>query len=181
MTELTPPDCTPTKPATNWNSSLFDDIMRDFMVAVCGPNAVTGTCKHSVAQQLSTMPDWLYKGAYPIPNGTIPSDPWQYNSFCGYDGIVENGTWKDQCYSGSSTLQDESCGELAAYMTRLVAHYTAGGHHDSCGHWHPSGFHYNWSVLSGAQHQPSSSYPPSCVPPQSDATCVPSAVLTAQC
>ena len=50
--------------------------------------------------------------------------------------------------TGSSVLKDETCGELAAYMTRIVAHYTAGGHHDSCGHWHPSGFHYNWSVLS---------------------------------
>ena len=32
--ELTPSDCTATKPATNWNSSYFDDIMRDFMAAV---------------------------------------------------------------------------------------------------------------------------------------------------
>jgi hypothetical protein len=148
VTELTPPDCTATKPATNWNSTLFDGIMRDFMSAVCGADAVHGSCTHSVAQQLSTMPDWLYKDAFPIPNGTIPPDPWQYNSFCGYDGINVNGTWKDQCYSGSSTLNDETCGELADYMTRLVAHYTAGGHHDSCGHWHPSGFHYNWAVLS---------------------------------
>jgi hypothetical protein len=57
VTELTPPDCTSTRPATNWNSSLFDGIMRDFMTAVCGPGAVMGKCKHSVAQQLSTMPE----------------------------------------------------------------------------------------------------------------------------
>ena len=32
--ELTPPDCTATKPATNWNSTLFDGIVRDFMEGV---------------------------------------------------------------------------------------------------------------------------------------------------
>ena len=31
VTELEPPDCTATKPATNWNSTLFDGVMRDFM------------------------------------------------------------------------------------------------------------------------------------------------------
>ena len=35
VTELTPPDCTATQPATNWNSTHFDAIMRDFMTAVC--------------------------------------------------------------------------------------------------------------------------------------------------
>ncbi len=34
VTELTPPDCTTTTPATNWNSTLFDGIVRDFMAAV---------------------------------------------------------------------------------------------------------------------------------------------------
>ena len=42
--ELTPPDCTKTKRATNWNSTLFDVIMKDFMEAVCGPDAAKGTC-----------------------------------------------------------------------------------------------------------------------------------------
>ena len=60
VTELTPSDCTPSAPATNWNSTLFDGIMRDFMAAVCGPNAVRGDCKLSVVQQLSTMPSWMY-------------------------------------------------------------------------------------------------------------------------
>ena len=150
--ELTPPDCTATKPATNWNSTLFDQVMSDFMAAVCGPGAVDGRCEHSVAQQLSTMPAWLYKNAYPIPKGALPTDPWQFNAFAGYDGVMgPNGTWLDAdniCYNGNQSLHDESCGELSAYMTRLVAHYTAGGHHDSCGHWHPSGFHYNWTILS---------------------------------
>jgi len=60
--ELTPSDCTKTKPATNWNSTYFDGIMRDFMAAVCGPDAVQGTCKLSVVQQLSTMPSYMYEG-----------------------------------------------------------------------------------------------------------------------
>jgi len=58
--ELTPPDCTSTKPATNWNSTFLDQLMKDFMVAVCGPDAVYGTCdRSSVIQQLSTMPSWM--------------------------------------------------------------------------------------------------------------------------
>jgi hypothetical protein len=36
---------------------------------------------------------------------------------------------------------------MGLYMGRLVSHYTAGGHTDTCGHWHDSGFHYNWTVL----------------------------------
>ena len=34
--------------------------MRDFMHAVCGPNAESGECTHSVVQQISTMPTWLF-------------------------------------------------------------------------------------------------------------------------
>ena len=30
------------------------------MLAVCGDDAINGKCEHSVAQQLSTMPSWLY-------------------------------------------------------------------------------------------------------------------------
>lgn len=33
VAELDPPDCTATTPATNWNSELFDGIVRDFMTA----------------------------------------------------------------------------------------------------------------------------------------------------
>jgi hypothetical protein len=58
--ELTPPDCTATKPATNWNSTFFDQLMKDFMTAVCGLDAVHGACDRlSVIQQLSTMPSWM--------------------------------------------------------------------------------------------------------------------------
>jgi hypothetical protein len=35
--ELYPPDCTATKPATNWDSTHFDAVTADFMQAVCGP------------------------------------------------------------------------------------------------------------------------------------------------
>ena len=55
-----PPDCTAAKPATNWNSTFFDQLMKDFMTAVCGPDAVHGACDRlSVIQQLSTMPSWM--------------------------------------------------------------------------------------------------------------------------
>jgi hypothetical protein len=29
VTELRPSDCTESKPATNWNSTMFDSIMRE--------------------------------------------------------------------------------------------------------------------------------------------------------
>ena len=45
-------------------------------------------------------------------------------------------------YNRGSALVNESCVDMAAYMARIVSHYTAGGHTDSCGHWHESGFHY---------------------------------------
>ena len=121
VTELTPSDCTTTKPATNWNSSYFDDIMRDFMAAVCGPNAVNGECKLSVVQQLSTMPSWMYEGGYcPDPAGCLPDYPW-------------NTTSHFSAYAGGSALKDPTCGEMARYYGRLVGHYTSGGHY---GEWH---------------------------------------------
>jgi hypothetical protein len=132
--ELEPPDCTATKPATNWNSSHFDAVTADFMELVCGPEAALGKCEHSVAIQLATSPSWVWN------NGTdpssLPADPWTYES--GNMGAYNRG----------STLVDESCKPLADYIARVVSHYTAGGHNDTCGHWHPSGFHYNWSIVS---------------------------------
>lgn len=94
----------------------------------CGPDAVKGTCKHSVAQQLSTMPAWLYQGGSDIND--CAKDPWQFKGFADYN----HGT----------ALKNESCADFAAYFARVVSHYTAGGHTDSCGHWHESGFYYNW-------------------------------------
>lgn len=132
--ELTPSDCTAEKPATNWNSTLFDPVLADFMGAVCGPDAALGTCEHSVAQQISTMPSWMYVGGDNV--SSLPANPWVYA--------------KDQfdIYSKGSALVDESCVAMADYVARVVGHYTAGGHNDSCGHWHLSGLHYNWSVIA---------------------------------
>ena len=60
---------------------------------------------------------------------------------------------KDSCDTdgdgdSGNTLKDKSCKPMAAYVARLVRHYTGGGHHDDCGHWHPSGLFYNWTGLS---------------------------------
>ena len=75
-----------------------------------------------------------YKDAYPVPPGTINDDAWEYNGFSSYN----RGT----------SLVNESCVPLAKYMARVVSHYTNSGHVDECGHWHVSGFHYDWAVLS---------------------------------
>ena len=142
VTELSPPDCTPARPATNWNSTNFDAIMADFMSAVCGPDAASGKCKHSVVQQLSTMPSWLYVNGTDPKTG-ISQDPWEYkvvHPTDSYFGFTD--------YNKGTKLKDESCKPMAAYMARVVGHYTSGGHHDTCGHWHPSGLHYNWTGLS---------------------------------
>lgn len=113
VTELTPPDCTATKPATNWNSTLMDMITADFMAAVCGANAVQGGCKHSVYQQLSTMPSWLYKLGFPAAE--LDPDPWKW----------AGGNYK--FYEQGEFLHDETCIPMAQYVARLVGHYTAGG------------------------------------------------------
>ena len=106
------------------------------MAAVCGPDAVTGSCKLSVVQQLSTMPSYMYMGGFcPNPKGCLPDFPW-------------NTTGKFNSYNQGDTLIDPTCGQMARYVGRLVGHYTAGGHHDECGHWHASGFNYTWHGLS---------------------------------
>ena len=145
--ELTPSDCSATKPATNWNSTLFDAIMKDFMVAVCGPDAAKGTCRHSVAQQLSTMPSWLYVGGFRADK--LDKDPWAY---CG--GAGDNCTAGEETgsnykfYEEGSALVDETCESMARHVARVVGWYTAGGFKDECGHHHASGLHYNWTILS---------------------------------
>lgn len=129
VTELTPPDCTKDKPATNWNSTMLDQIVSDFMGAVCGPDAVTGACKLSVVQQLSTMPSWMYVGG--MDPATLPIYPW-------------NTTDPFSAYAAGDELVDKTCGQMARYFARLVGWYTAGGYHDDCGHYHESRFHYDW-------------------------------------
>ena len=90
----------------NWNSSLLDPVVDDFMVAVCGPAAAEGVCEHpvgySVAPQLSTMPEWLF-----VPDGhnrtaDFPADPWHWVA-----GHVEH-------YAASGrALVDSTCNQMA--------------------------------------------------------------------
>jgi len=55
----------------------------------------------------------------------------------------------DKFYEHSSgSLVDESCMGMARHMARVVGWYTMGGFDDDCGHHHPSGLHYNWTILS---------------------------------
>jgi len=145
--ELTPHICTKTQRSSNWNSTMFDGIMRDFMAAVCGPDAVRGECKLSVVQQLSTMPSWMYVGGYcqDAAESCLP--------------LAGQGAWNTtnpfNAYARGGALVDPSCGEMARYMARLVGWYTSGGFNDECGHWHESGLHYNWwglSVLNEDEH-----------------------------
>ena len=146
--ELTPPDCTKTKRATNWNSTLFDGIMKDFMEAVCGPDAAKGTCTHSVAQQLSTMPSWLYKDGFPTDK--LDNNPWEYCSGPG-DGCAadqETGSNYKFYEHSSGSLVDETCMPMARHVARVVGWYTQGGFNDECGHYHASGLRYNWTILS---------------------------------
>ena len=161
--ELTPSDCTVEKPATNWNSTYFDAIMRDFMHAVCGPNAESGECTHSVVQQLSTMPSWLFKDAF-CPNASeacLPENPWNtpvpygvysQTAFHNGTGWAHNGTnWTQGTGTNSKFilgLVDPTCDEMAKAMGRQVGWYTAGGFTDECGHYHKSGLHYSWYGLS---------------------------------
>ena len=48
VTELEPSPC----PGSNWNSTIMDGVMADFMAAVCGLDAKEGKCEHSVSQQV---------------------------------------------------------------------------------------------------------------------------------
>lgn len=133
VAELYEPDCK--KNYTSWNTSLFDGIVKDFYSAVCGEGAMEGDCTHSAAQQLSTIPSWMFEGGGSDPAG-LPADPWEFVS--GYFGYYNRG----------QILRDHTCKELAGYFGRLVGWYTAGGMTDQCGNRHESGFNYDWRVLS---------------------------------
>lgn len=140
--ELTPPDCTATKPATNWNSSFFDQLMKDFMHAVCGEAAATGRCDRlSVIQQLSTMPAWMYVGGMKLAD--LPTNP--------YVPTTEG----HKQYEQGRALVDGTCKTMARHVGRVVGWYTLGGFHDECGHWHHSGLRYSWyglSILNEDEH-----------------------------
>lgn len=119
---------------SEFNSTLMDGIMADFMTAVCGPKAAEGECGLSVSQQISTMPAWLYQGGTNM--STVPADPWQYPT-----GNMGN-------YGDGSTLHDQTCMEMARVAARFTGWYTAGGFTDECGKHHASGLHYKWTYIS---------------------------------
>ena len=139
--ELRPSDCDARTPATNWNSTLLDGVVRDFMAAVCGPNAAAGACARSVVPQLSTMPSWMYVGG--TDPATLPEDPWDTpDPFSAYEAGTE--------------LVDKTCRQMARYFGRVVGWYTAGGFADECGHFHASPYRYAWyglSVLNEDEHK----------------------------
>ena len=102
VTELTPSDCTATKPATNWNSTRLDQVMEDFYQAVCGPQAKQGACEKSVIQQWSTWPSYMFTDGFKLkdldPRPWVPNMTGSVNSVYGLEG---------------SKLQDPSCGQIA--------------------------------------------------------------------
>ena len=139
--ELMPPDCTSSKPATNWNSTLLDEVMASFFGAVCGDGAAQGSCRRSVIMQVSTMPSWMYVGGMHLSD--VPADPW-----------VPTRGHKD--YAQGSALIDPTCEQMARHVGRVVGWYTAGGFRDECGHWHESGLRYHWwglSILNEDEHR----------------------------
>ena len=74
---------------------------------------------------------------------SLPTNPW-------------NTTEPFTDYGAGNELVDKTCGQMARYFGRVVGHFTAGGHHDDCGHWHGSGLYYNWfgvSVLNEDEHE----------------------------
>ena len=155
VTELTPHVCNATHPSTNWNSTFLDRAQRDFMAAVCGPNAAAGSCARSVVQQLSTMPAWMYVGGASLSD--VPEDPWR-------TPVPFN------VYTAGTALVDASCESMARYFARVVGWYTAGGFVDECGHWHASGLHYKWyglSVLNENEHTIQPGDGVACTPPLS--------------
>eukprot|EP01051_Picozoa_sp_SAG22_P013848 SAG22_NODE_1605_length_4014_cov_1.785696_2_plen_292_part_00 len=107
------------------------------MTAVCGLNAAEGMCEHSVSQQLSTMPLWIYRNA--TQTEPMPPDPWHFPS--GQMGYYNQP-------STGAQLVDPTCGEMARFAARFVAWYTAGGFVDECGRNHSSGLYYKWEYLS---------------------------------
>jgi hypothetical protein len=108
---------------TSWDFSLIDPMMEDFLKATAG---------HSVMLNFSTIPQWMFKTAKPVP---YPQDPnqvmWDY----------EQGT----------ELRDPSMKELADYYARLASWYMLGGFKDEYGVAHNSGHHYKidyWEVFN---------------------------------
>ncbi|MGH9327887.1 MAG: glycosyl hydrolase family 39 [Terriglobia bacterium] len=119
VAELDPP----ANGKTSWDFSLIDPTMEDFMNATAG---------HSVIINFSTIPEWMWKTARPVPYPARPDQvDWNY----------EQGT----------QLVGLSMEQVADYYGRLVSWYTKGGFKDEYGHEHTSAHHYKiayWEVLN---------------------------------
>ncbi len=119
VAELKPP----TAQHTYWNFSHIDPITKDFLAATKG---------HSTIINFSTIPEWMFKTAKPVP---YPANP---------DQVY----WH---YEQGNHLRDPSGKQLGDYYARLVSWYTKGGFTDENGKWHQSGYHYHfpyWEVLN---------------------------------
>ena len=113
---------------TYWDFSQIDPITTDFLAATNG---------HSTVINFSTIPEWMFKTAKPVP---YPADPDQV------DWHYEQGT----------ELRDPSCKQLGDYYARLVSWYTKGGFRDEDGQWRQSGYHYHfpyWEVLNEVEYE----------------------------
>jgi hypothetical protein len=113
---------------TFWDFSVLDPIVIDFMKAAGN---------HSVVMNISTIPQWMWKTASPVP---YPTDP---------DEI----TWD---YEQGTELRDPSGQEMADYWARVASWYTQGGFKDEYGKWHESGHHYKfayWEVLNEVEFE----------------------------
>ena len=119
VAELEPPTST----TTSWDFSLIDPMMKDFLAATSG---------HDAIMNFSTMPAWLFKTSEPVK---YPSDPNQ--AYWGYTQGTE--------------LKDPSGTQLGDYYARFVSWYTRGGFTDENGKEHSSGYHFSfpiWEVLN---------------------------------
>jgi hypothetical protein len=113
---------------TFWDFSVLDPIVIDFMKAAGN---------HSVIMNISTIPQWMWKTAKPVP---YPSDP---------DEII----WD---YEQGTDLRDSTLKEVADYWARVASWYTQGGFKDEYGKWHESGFHFKfayWEVLNEVEFE----------------------------
>jgi hypothetical protein len=119
VAELEPP----ANDKTSWDFSLIDPMTVDFLKATEG---------HPVILNFSTIPQWMFKTAKPVPYPADPDQPvWDY----------EQGT----------QLRDPTMKELGDYYGRLVAWYTKGGFEDEFGKFHKSPHHFKidyWEILN---------------------------------
>ncbi|KAH3756473.1 glycosyl hydrolase family 39 [Pelomyxa schiedti] len=127
--------CTPSSQTTNWDFSLIDPLMEDFMAA---------TEDRSVVINFSTTPQWMWDTLSPVD---YPDDP-------------NEVTWS---YEQGTELRDSSMTELSSYYSRLLQWYTQGGFEDEYGVWHESGHYYNipaWEILNevDAEHSNTPEY-----------------------